>query len=181
MAGSGVYPNMVAELARARASRYCNLSPYLRWWTRGGVIGHLTRVKEHVEYIACTLPVETYGLQRWAAKLLTDNIPMATLDDCIAKRLTTFLKVKTSAATAAMVRKRICTAKGQVPPCVDVADYLQCLDHDRPIVWPYGRVPVWLRRPRSRQVLALPWLLVPEGLVAGSLPGGGPHFPQHVS
>ena len=126
MAGSGVYPNMMAELARARASRYCNLSPYLRWWTRGGVIGHLTRVKEHVEYIACTLPVETYGLQRWAAKLLTDNIPMATLDDCIAKRLTTFLKVKTSAATAAMVRKRICTAKGQVPPCA-VASMLRTI------------------------------------------------------
>ena len=70
--------------------------------------------------------METYGLQRWAAKLLTDNIPMATLDDCIAKRLTTFLKVKTSAATAAMVRKRICTAKVQVPPCA-VASMLRTI------------------------------------------------------
>jgi hypothetical protein len=126
MAASDVFPKMIAELARARASRYFNISPFLRWWTRGGVLGHLARVKEHVEFIALAPPVETYGVQRWAAELLSNNIPMARLDECIAKRLSTLLKMPTSEATAARVRERIGTAKGIVPPCA-VASMLRTI------------------------------------------------------
>ena len=123
---SAVYPKMVAELARARTSRYCNLSPFLRWWTKAGILGHLTKTKEHIEFIACTLPVENFGLQRWAAKLLYSSVPLESLDDCIAKRLSTFMKVQTSRATAALVRQRICAAKDNVPPCA-VASVLRTI------------------------------------------------------
>jgi hypothetical protein len=126
MASSGVYLSMMAELARARRSRYANISPYLRWWTRAGVMGHLTKVKEHVEFVACTLPVETYGIQRWAMKHLQSNIPISTLDDCLSKRLSTLLKEEVSAAQAAMVRTRIRAAKSAVPQCA-VASVLRTI------------------------------------------------------
>jgi hypothetical protein len=126
MKNSGVFPLMIAELARARRSRYCNLSPYLRWWTCGGVLGHLAKMKEHVEYIACTPPIENFGIQRWAAKLLQDNIPLSNVDDCLAKRLTTFLKVEVSPLKAAAARARILAAKGKVPPCA-VASMLRTI------------------------------------------------------
>ena len=117
MACSGVFPLMIAELARARRSRYSNLSPYLRWWTRGGVLGHLAKVKEHVEFVACTLPIENFGLQRWAAKQLQASIPMMAVDDSLAKRLSTLLKEEVPATLAATVRARIAAAKGSVPQC----------------------------------------------------------------
>jgi hypothetical protein len=117
MACSAAFPLMMAELARARRSRYCNLSPFLRWWTHGGVLGHLAKVKEHVEFISCTSPVENFGIQRWATKHLQDNISLATVDDCLARRLSTFLKQDTSAAQAATVRARLLAAKGFVPQC----------------------------------------------------------------
>jgi hypothetical protein len=117
MAGSSAFPLMVAELARARRSRYCNISPYLRWWTRGGILGHMARVKEHVEYIACSPPIENYGIQRWATKHLQDNIPMSKVDDCLALRLSTLLKKEVPVATAATVRARLLAAKAFVPQC----------------------------------------------------------------
>jgi len=117
MACSAAFPLMMAELARARRSRYCNLSPFLRWWTRGGVLGHMAKVKEHVEFISCTSPVENYGIQRWATKHLQDNIPLASVDDCLAMRLSTLLKQDISAAQAATVRARLLAAKTLVPQC----------------------------------------------------------------
>jgi len=117
MAGSAAFPLMVAELARARRSRYGNLSPYLRWWTRGGILGHMAKVKEHVEFIACSSPVETFGIQRWATKHLQGDIPMTTVDDCLAKRLSTLLKQEISADSAATVRARMLAAKALVPQC----------------------------------------------------------------
>ncbi len=117
MANSAVYPSMMAELTRAKASRYTNLSPYLRWWTAGGILGHLTATKEHIEFIACAPPVENFGLQRWAANLLYSSVPVEILDDCIAKRLSTLLKVPTTRAIAATARTRIRDASGLVPPC----------------------------------------------------------------
>jgi hypothetical protein len=117
MACSGVYPLMMAELARARRSRYSNLSPFLRWWTRGGVLGYLAKIKEHVEFVACTLPIENYGIQRWAAKFLHDSIPIGTVDACLVKRLSTLLKEEVSEAAAVTVRARILAAKGAVPQC----------------------------------------------------------------
>ena len=126
MMSSGVYHKMVSEIARARKSRYTNLSPYLRWWTCGGVLGHFAKVKEHVEYVACTLPVENFGLQRWAAKILFDSIPLATLDECLARRLTTFLKEEIFPEKAATARLRILAAKGSVPQCA-VASVLRTI------------------------------------------------------
>jgi hypothetical protein len=114
---SEVYPKMTAELARARASRHGNLSPYLRWWTQAGILGFLAQTKEHVEFVACALPLEIFGLQRWAAKLLHSSFPVANLDICMAKRLSTFLRVETSAASAATARTRIFEARGSVPQC----------------------------------------------------------------
>jgi exonuclease III len=125
MAGSAVYPRMVAEVARARGSRETNLSPFLREWTRKGALGHLAAVKLHVECIA-GLPTESYGLQKWAAKALIAAVPARTLDDCIAKRLTTLLKKKITPEAAACARARICAAKDLVPACT-VASMLRTL------------------------------------------------------
>jgi len=81
------------------------------------VLGHLAKVKEHVEFVACTLPIENFGLQRWAAKHLQASIPMMAVDDCLAKRLSTLLKEEVPATLAATVRARIAAAKGSVPQC----------------------------------------------------------------
>jgi hypothetical protein len=117
MAGSEVFPKMIAELARARASREANLSPFLRQWTHAGILGHLAQVKESINYIACFPPVENFGLQRWAAKLLYSALSFDALDDCLAKRLSTFTKVKTTRATACLARSRIHAARDVAPPC----------------------------------------------------------------
>jgi hypothetical protein len=114
---SGVYTEMKAELARARTSRGCNLSPYLRWWTEAGIMGYIARNKEAVEFIACTLPVENFGLQQWASKILYSSTPLASLDICMAKRLSTLLREETSQTTAATARSRMAAAKGHVPQC----------------------------------------------------------------
>ena len=90
------------------------------------MLGHLAKVKERVEFVACTLPVEDFGLQRWAAKHLQDSIPMSTIDDCLAKRLTTFLREEVSPTRAAIVRSRILAAKGFVPQCA-VASVLRTI------------------------------------------------------
>jgi hypothetical protein len=126
MAGSAAYPKMLTEIARARDARDCNLSPYLRDWTRRGILGHLTAVKQHVEHIAGTTPFETYGIQQWAAKTLKANIPLKLLDECIAKRLTTFMKKKVAPEAAALARARIFAAKDKVPACT-VASMLRTI------------------------------------------------------
>jgi exonuclease III len=125
MAGSAAYPKMMAEIARARSARECNLSPYLRDWTGKGALGHLTAVKKHVERIAGT-PIETYGIQQWTAKALKAAIPMNFLDDCIAKRLTTFMKKKVAPEAVALARSRILAVKDMVPACT-VASILRTL------------------------------------------------------
>ena len=114
---SGVYRGMMTEIARARASRDSNLSPYLRWWTSAGILGYMTRNKSHVEFIACTLPFENFGLQKWASKILYSNTPLASLDYSMAKRLSTFLREETSQASAATARIRMAAAKDDVPQC----------------------------------------------------------------
>ncbi len=113
MMSSGVYHKMAAEITRARKSRYS----CLRWWNCGGVLGHFAKVKEHVEYVGCTLPVEVVGLQQWAAKILFDSIPLKTLDECLARRLSTFLKEEISPEKAATARLSIFAAKGSVSRC----------------------------------------------------------------
>jgi endonuclease/exonuclease/phosphatase family metal-dependent hydrolase len=125
MAGSAAYPRMMAEIARARKARDCNLSPYLREWTWRGALGHLTAVKRHVERIAGT-PIETYGVQQWTAKALKAALPASTLDACIAKRLTTTMKRKTSPEAAALARSRIFAARDLVPACT-VASMIRSL------------------------------------------------------
>jgi hypothetical protein len=116
MAGSEVYPRMVAELARARSSRESNLSPFLREWSRRGALGYLAAVKAHVESIA-GLPTETYGLQRWAAKALLAAAPRESLDKSIAKRLSTFTKKVVGTEAALLARYRIFAVKDLVPAC----------------------------------------------------------------
>jgi hypothetical protein len=49
--------------------------------------------------------------------LLADNSVEPAVDDCIAKRLATFLRRETSPEAAATVRQRICAAKELVPAC----------------------------------------------------------------
>ena len=114
---SGVYQDMMNEIARARASRDSNLSPYLRWWTSAGILGYLTRNKKNFEFIACTLPFENFGLQKWASQILYSSTPLADLDSSMAKRLSTFLRVETSQASAATARTRMAAAKDHVPQC----------------------------------------------------------------
>jgi hypothetical protein len=125
MAGSAAYPKMMAEIARARRARECNLSPFLREWTWKGALGHLTAVKRHVEHIAGT-PVETFGIQQWTAKALKAAVPARILDDCIAKRLTTLMKKKVAPESAALARARIFAVKDLVPACT-IASMLRTL------------------------------------------------------
>ena len=55
-----------------------------------------------------------------------DSIPLATLDECLARRLTTFLKEEISPEKAATARLRIFAAKGSVPQCA-VASVLRTI------------------------------------------------------
>ncbi len=58
--------------------------------------------------------------------MLADSAPAGAMDESIARRLSTYLKMEVPVSTAAVVRLNIFAAKGLVPPCA-VASVLRTI------------------------------------------------------
>jgi hypothetical protein len=84
---SGVLQEVVREHARARASRDLNISPFLREWTKAGVVGHMYSTSASLKASFSTPPMFGKGLQAWVVKQIRSETGLAESDLALRRRI----------------------------------------------------------------------------------------------
>jgi hypothetical protein len=116
--GSGVLEDVVRELARARASRECNISPFLREWTRAGVVGHMSRTHRDLRSSFASPPMFGRGLQAWVVKALRTESEVRFAEEALGRRVSGLLGTPVSHASVALLRTRMLSLRDRMPPVV---------------------------------------------------------------
>ncbi len=115
---SSAFPLLIAEHRRARASRYSNISPFLRAWTAGGVVGHLNNTYNELSTSFATPFPDGKGLQAWVIKELQKGTNLDTADRAVARRASTMLGRPISIEAAGRLREHLHKMRGTLPPVV---------------------------------------------------------------
>jgi hypothetical protein len=116
--GSGVLDEVVRELTRARASRDCNVSPFLRDWTRAGVVGHMSRTHRDLKSSFASPPMYGRGLQAWVVKALRPDSEIRTAEEALSRRVSGLLGAPVSHASVVLLRTRMLSLQDCMPPVV---------------------------------------------------------------
>jgi hypothetical protein len=113
-----VLSEVTAEISRARSSREVNISPFLRDWSHGGIVGHLNTAIEEIRRSCPGVCPVGRGIQRWVAGELRQQLTFESVDRALAKRLSSIFHSCVSCETAGLVRGRVFSLRTVMPPVV---------------------------------------------------------------
>jgi hypothetical protein len=110
--------SVLKEHARARKSRYSTLSPFLRSWTKEGVVGHL-RDNQIVLRSSFDSPIPVgRGLQAWVSRELRKKFNLDPIYLIFTKRLSEMVGSPISFEVIRTMRLRLKSLQGNVPHVV---------------------------------------------------------------
>jgi hypothetical protein len=115
---SATLEQVSAVIGRARVSRYCTLSPFLREWTRKGVVGHMCDTRAQLLRRFTALPPAGKGLQAWVTKEIRKEICLEVVDRSLARRASTMMGGPITIEAAGWVRGRMQALGKLIPPVV---------------------------------------------------------------
>ena len=115
---SGVLHEVVREHARARASRDQNLSPFLREWTKAGVVGHMYSTQVRLKNSFSTPPFSGKGLQAWVVKEIRLEAGLGDPDLALRRRLAGMLGAPVPQEVVHRLRTRMLALASRMPPVV---------------------------------------------------------------
>jgi hypothetical protein len=109
-------PQIVLEHIRARGSRYANISPYLRAWTKAGVVGHMHDTFQQLS-LACSVPIpHGKGLQAWITIEIQKDLVVGLADRAVARRASAMLGLPITTEAAGRLRDHLHTLRNILPP-----------------------------------------------------------------
>jgi hypothetical protein len=111
-------PQIVAEHRRARGSRYSNISPFLRDWTAGGVVGHMHGTFNNLLATFATPPPVGKGLQAWVTIELQKEFNLELADRAVARRASAMLGRAITIEAAGRLREHLVSLRDTMPPVV---------------------------------------------------------------
>jgi hypothetical protein len=117
-AASNVLHSVVQEHSRARGSRYQNLSPFLRNWTKAGVVGHMHSTHTRLSARFAWPPPEGRDVQAWVTKELHAELNLDAADRALARRASAMFGRAIPIEAAKRQRARMHSLRSTMPPVV---------------------------------------------------------------